>query len=82
MRTRPSNARSRTSTTARLGTRCRTRSRGNAGDEWGNDIRYNAGEGKEYELRSAGPDGLMNTDDDIVRTYTLAQRTATRRIQR
>lgn len=46
---------------------------GNAGDEWGNDIRYNAGEGKEYELRSAGPDGLMNTDDDIVRSYTLGE---------
>ena len=40
-------------------------------DEWGNAIRYNAGEGKDYELRSSGPDGQMDTDDDIVQTYTL-----------
>ena len=27
--------------------------------------------GKDYELRSSGPDGQMDTDDDIVQTYTL-----------
>ncbi|XAM00429.1 DUF4190 domain-containing protein [Phycisphaeraceae bacterium D3-23] len=40
-------------------------------DEWGNNLRYNAGSGRDYELRSAGPDGQFGTPDDIVRMFTL-----------
>ena len=42
-------------------------------DSWGHVIRYNAGEGRRYELRSAGEDGEMQTDDDIVFEYTLGE---------
>ncbi len=33
-------------------------------DAWGNDFEYTVS-GKKYSLRSAGSDGVMNTDDDI-----------------
>ena len=34
-------------------------------DQWGNQLQYKIiGKGK-YEIRSAGPDGKMNTEDDI-----------------
>lgn len=44
-------------------------------DEWGNVIRYNAGDGRAYELRSNGPDGIPQTDDDVVRDYILGETT-------
>lgn len=34
-------------------------------DAWSNDFVYSLN-GNEYEIRSAGPDGQVNTDDDIV----------------
>lgn len=34
-------------------------------DAWGNDFDFST-KGNEYEIRSAGLDGQMNTDDDIV----------------
>lgn len=34
-------------------------------DAWGNDLDYKLN-GNKYELRSAGADGQMNSDDDIV----------------
>ncbi|MEM9414249.1 MAG: hypothetical protein AAGA29_02070 [Planctomycetota bacterium] len=45
-------------------------------DEWGNTLRYNEGSGKDYELLSAGPDGQLNTVDDISRHYTLGAEVA------
>ena len=33
-------------------------------DAWGNPFDYKA-EGKKFSLRSAGPDELMNTEDDL-----------------
>ncbi|MFI4862408.1 MAG: hypothetical protein ACIAXF_17215 [Phycisphaerales bacterium JB063] len=42
-------------------------------DEWGNALRYNAGGGRDYELRSAGPDGRFNTPDDLTWSYTLGE---------
>lgn len=42
-------------------------------DEWGTPLQYDRGEQDTYQLRSAGPDMLMNTDDDIVRDYTLGE---------
>jgi general secretion pathway protein G len=39
-------------------------------DPWGNPIWYTRGDNltndKDFELRSAGPDGIYGTDDDIV----------------
>jgi len=36
-------------------------------DHWGNDYRYFCREGdKTFELRSLGPDGLENTEDDML----------------
>ncbi len=46
-------------------------------DEWGNVIRYYAGDGRAYELRSDGPDGIPQTDDDVVREYILGETTGT-----
>lgn len=40
---------------------------GSVEDRWGNTIEYRLlAEGKKYELRSAGPDGELVTDDDVV----------------
>lgn len=39
-------------------------------DSWGNRYQYNVGR-ETYELRSAGPDGLMGTEDDILSVQTL-----------
>lgn len=40
-------------------------------DAWGQPVRYTEGrylaDERDYELRSAGPDGEFDTDDDIVR---------------
>jgi general secretion pathway protein G len=36
-------------------------------DAWGNDLQYQVN-GNSYEIRSAGIDGQMSTDDDIVVT--------------
>ena len=37
-------------------------------DHWGNPYIYTcAKSGRSYELRSAGPDGLTGTDDDMVK---------------
>lgn len=33
-------------------------------DSWGNPFQYRR-DGSSFEIRSAGPDGQMNTDDDI-----------------
>lgn len=37
----------------------------NLADAWGNQFLYTKKQNFEYEIRSAGPDGQMNTDDDI-----------------
>ena len=34
-------------------------------DSWGNSFQYKKVGRFEYEIRSAGPDGQMNTEDDI-----------------
>jgi hypothetical protein len=36
-------------------------------DPWGHRVRLSAGD-REYELRSAGPDGVFSTADDLVAT--------------
>lgn len=37
---------------------------GSLNDAWGQPFEYKL-EGKKYSIRSAGPDGQMNTEDDI-----------------
>ena len=38
-------------------------------DHWGNDMIYLlSSDGKTYTLQSPGPDGLMDTEDDMIRT--------------
>ena len=37
----------------------------NLADSWGNPFQYKKTSKFEYEIRSAGPDGQMNTEDDI-----------------
>ncbi len=44
--------------------------RGTFDDEWGNAIQYSVVDGKNYELRSPGPDGIEGTEDDMVRPGT------------
>jgi hypothetical protein len=39
-------------------------------DAWGHALRY-VRRGHEYEIRSAGPDGELNTPDDLVETRTV-----------
>lgn len=39
-------------------------------DSWGNPYQYTVSR-ETYELRSAGPDGLMGTEDDLQSTQTL-----------
>lgn len=39
-------------------------------DAWGHTLHYMR-RGNEYELRSAGPDGELNTSDDLVETRSL-----------
>ena len=38
-------------------------------DAWGREIGYEKLSDTSFRLRSAGPDGTMNTDDDIVKDY-------------
>ena len=35
-------------------------------DAWGVPLRYTPRDGGSFEVRSAGPDGTMDTDDDLV----------------
>lgn len=38
-------------------------------DHWGNDYLYTVDKAqRNYQLRSAGPDGILNNDDDMVKT--------------
>ncbi len=40
-----------------------------AGDHWGNPYVYaRSGNGRSYRLHSLGPDGIMGTGDDMVRS--------------
>jgi hypothetical protein len=38
-------------------------------DPWGTNLSYAPNSNGGFELRSAGPDKLMNTNDDIVQTF-------------
>ncbi len=38
-------------------------------DGWGRDIRYQRLSESSFRLRSAGPDGIFETGDDIVKDY-------------
>lgn len=38
----------------------------NLTDKWGNGFNYKVQGSGHFEVRSAGPDGVMNTEDDIV----------------
>jgi hypothetical protein len=42
-----------------------SRAREQERDVWGNAVRYLV-RGRDYELRSAGPDGVFSTADDII----------------
>lgn len=38
-------------------------------DAWGNNLLYTTSSNGTFTLRSEGPDGTLNTNDDIVKTY-------------
>jgi len=38
-------------------------------DGWGRDIRYEKLSEMSFRLRSAGPDGVFDTEDDVVKDY-------------
>lgn len=49
-------------------------------DRWGNALVYEpAADGQTYQLRSAGPDGALNTDDDINYSHIFSDHARHRR---
>jgi hypothetical protein len=46
---------------------------GGENDGWGHPMRYRKLGGTQYEIRSAGADGAMDTRDDITQQFTLGE---------